>query len=115
MVIALSVSVSCSDDDNGDGGVNALIGTWGLEEMDEGVEVSLKATFNEDLSGNINVVLSFMGETETENSSFTWSTNGNKLTMNIDGEDTETSTYSISGDKLTITDDDGSKTVLTRL
>ena len=112
LVVAVLVSVSCSTDD-GDDGVNALVGTWGFTEFDDGDEINVTATFNENLSGKIDVVVVFNGGSETENSSFTWSTNGNKLTMVIDGN-TETSTYSISGDKLTITDDDGETTVLTR-
>ena len=109
MVLAVTVFVSCSTDDD----VNALVGTWGYTEMDEDLEIKVTATFNANLSGEIDVVVAFNSGSETENSSFTWSTDGNKLTMVIDG-DTETSTYSISGDKLTITDDDGETIVLTR-
>ena len=110
MVLAVTVFVSCSTDDDN---VNALVGTWEFTEIDEDLEINVTATFNENLSGEIYAVVVFNGGSETENSSFTWSTDGNKLTMVIDG-DTETSTYSISGDKLTITDDDGETTVLTR-
>jgi len=102
------------EDDDIDG-VNALVGTWGLIESEEGVEISLTVTFNENLSGTIATNLSnhLVGETEIEYESFTWSTNGNKLTLIIDGE-TEISTYSISGNRLTMTDEDGKSTVLTR-
>ena len=112
MVLAITVSVSCSNNDSDDD-VNALVGTWGFTEFDDGDEVSLTATFKANFTGTIVVVVTFDGGSESENSSFTWSTEGNKLTIEGDGE-TDTSTYSISGDKLTITDEDGEKIVLTR-
>jgi hypothetical protein len=112
MLVALTVSVSCSDD-NDDMGSNELVGTWGLSESDEGVAISIEATFNANFKGTIASTFSFGGESETDNSNFTWSTEGNKLTMIIDG-DTEISTYSISGNKLTITDDDSDSFVLIR-
>ena len=111
MVVAMMVSVSCNTDDGDD--VNALVGTWGFTEFDDGDEISLTATFKANFTGTIVVVVTFDGGSESENSSFTWTTEGNKLTMTIDG-DTEISTYSISGNKLTITDDDGEMVVLTR-
>jgi len=111
MAIALMVSVSCNDDDNDV--VNPLIGSWGMTEMEDGLEISMTATFNSNLTGAIVASVTFGGETVTENESFTWSTSGDKLTLIIDRE-TEIVTYSISGNKLTITDEDDT-TVLTRL
>jgi hypothetical protein len=111
MLVALTVSVSCSDDDD-DMGSNELVGTWGLTESDEGIAISIAATFNANFKGTIASTFTFNGESETDNSNFTWSTDGNKLTMVIDGE-SEISTYSISGNKLTVTND-GESTVLTR-
>ena len=49
-----------------------------------------------------------------ESFDFTYSTAGNKLTMIMDG-DTEISTYSVTGDKLSITGSDGESFVLTKL
>jgi len=113
MLLTVSLSVACSDDDEKDGGNNSLIGSWELSETIEGIEFNITATFNKNLSGTIVSVFTFEGETETETENFTWSTDGNKLTLVISGE-TEVSTYSISGDKLTITDSEGFSTVLTR-
>mgnify|MGYP000324299151 CR=1 FL=1 len=113
MVLTVSLSVACSDDDEKDGGNSSLIGSWEVSESIEGIEFNITATFNKNLSGTIVSVFTFEGETETETENFTWSTDGNKLTLVISG-DTEVSTYSISGDKLTITDSEGFTTVLTR-
>jgi len=113
MAIAVMVSVSCSNnDDDNDNDVNPLVGSWGVVESELGVELSMIITFNANLTGAFTATITFDGETETENESFEWSTSGNKLTLIIDGM-TDISTYSISGNKLTITDEDGS-TVLTR-
>ena len=112
LVVAVLVSVSCSTDD-GDDGVNALVGTWEFTEFDEGDEISITVTFKANYTGTIVVVVTFDDESETENGGFTWDTDGNKLTMVVDGE-TDISTYSISGDKLTINFDDDEPIVLTR-
>lgn len=113
MFIALTAAVSCSDD-SADDPVNPILGTWSLTESAEGLEVSLSATFNENNSGTMLATVSFQGESATENSTFTWKTDGDQLTLVMDGE-TEVSTYSISGNKLTLTDEDGFKTILTRV
>ncbi len=112
MVVAVMVSVSCSTDD-GDDGVHALVGTWGFTEFDDGDEINVTVTFKANYTGTTVVVVTFDGESETENVGFTWGTDGNKLTMEGDGE-TDISTYSISGDKLTINFDDDDPIVLTR-
>jgi hypothetical protein len=112
LVVAVMVSVSCSNDD-GDDDVNALVGTWEFTEFDDGDEITVTVTFKANYTGTIVAVVTFDGESETENDGFTWDTDGNKLTMEVDGE-TDISTYSISGDKLTINFDDGETIVLTR-
>ena len=113
MLLTVSLSVACSDDDEKDGGNSSLIGSWEVSESEDGIELNITATFNKNLSGTIVYAFTVEGETETETENFTWSTDGNKLTLVISGE-TEVSTYSISGDKLTITDSEGFSTVLTR-
>ena len=114
MVLTVSLTVACNnDDDEKSGGNSSLIGSWEITESFEGIDYNITATFNENLSGTIVSVISLEGETQTETENFTWSTDGNKLTLIIDG-DTEVNTYSISGDKLTLTSDDGTVTVLTR-
>ena len=115
MVLTVSLTVACNndDDDEKSGGNSSLIGSWEITESFEGIDYNITATFNENLSGTIVSVISLEGETQTETENFTWSTDGNKLTLIIDG-DTEVNTYSISGDKLILTSDDGTVTVLTR-
>lgn len=58
------------------------------------------------------MISTFDGFTKTESDDFTWSTDGNKLTINSDGN-SDVSTYSISGNKLTI-NSDGVEMVLTK-
>lgn len=112
MFVALTAAVSCTDDGGDD--VNPIIGTWALSESAEGIEISLEATFHENNNGTMVATVSFAGESASDSSSFTWSTNGDELTMTMEGE-TEVSTYFIVGNKLTITDDEGEVTVLTRV
>jgi len=115
MVFAMLLSVSCnSDDDGSDSGTNALVGTWRVNESDEGFDITVTATFNANNSGTLVMVTTFAGETETETENFTWSTSGNKLTLTGSGE-TDIVTYSISGNKLTITDEDGFVSVFTKI
>ena len=111
LVVAVMVSVSCNTDD--DDGVSALVGTWEMSDVDEDIEYSITVTFKASFSGTMVSVAFYEGESETDSESFTWSTDGNKLTLIIDGE-TEILTYSISGDKLTILDG-GKSEVFTRL
>lgn len=116
MVFAMLISVSCSNDDDSSSDVNdsALVGTWGATELDEGFELIVTVTFNANQTGSAVTKITFEGETETENDTFTWSTSGNKLTVTSSGETPEIVTYSISGNKLSITDDEGFVTVLTK-
>ena len=111
MFVALTAAISCTDDSDAD--TNPIVGTWTVSESEAGFSVSISATFEENNKGTMLATVGFGGESATENSSFTWSTDGDQLTMVIDGE-TEVSTYSISGNKLTITDSEGSITILTR-
>lgn len=112
MFIALSVSVTSCDDDGDDMG-NPIVGSWGLSEEDSGIAVSLVATFEENGTGTLTASITISDQTQSESDSFTWSTDGDQLTLTIDGE-TEVSTYSISGNTLTITDSEGFVTELTR-
>lgn len=112
MFVALTATIACSDDGD-DGDVNPIVGTWSLSESEAGISVNYAFTFNENNKGDLAASISILGETETENSSFTWSTSGDQLTITIDGE-TDVATYSISGDKLTITYEGETVLVLTR-
>ena len=114
MFAAVMVSVSCNnDDDEGfddnfddNFGDSALFGTWVLTEFEDGETFTETVTFNENLSGTLVSSETFEGETESVSESFTWSTDGNKLRLIIGGE-TEILKYSISGDNLTVTTEDG--------
>ena len=112
MFVALTATIACNDD-NDDPEVNPIVGTWGMSETEDGITITISATFTENKKGTLVTTVSFEGETVTDTSSFTWSTSGDQLTMVMDGE-TVVITYSISGNKLTITDDDGIAVVLTR-
>ena len=112
LFVALTATVSCSDDSADD--VNPIVGTWAITESAEGIEISLEATFQENNKGTMMATVSFGGESASENSTFSWSTEGDQLTMTMDGE-TEVSTFVIVGNKLTITDSEGDITILTRV
>jgi hypothetical protein len=102
--LALTVSVSCSDDD--DDIDTDLVGTWEMSESEDGYEYSVLITFKDNGTGTIVAVETFDGEIDSESEAFTWGTDGNKLTIVIDGDE-ETATYVILGDKLTVTDGNG--------
>jgi uncharacterized lipoprotein NlpE involved in copper resistance len=112
MFIAMSVSLTSCDDDGDDMG-NPIVGSWGLSEEDSGIAVSLVATFAESGTGTLTATITIDGQSQSESDSFTWSTDGDQLSLTMDGE-TEVSTYSISGDTLTITDSEGFETQLER-
>lgn len=115
--LALMLTGSCSSDDDAGSDVNdsALVGSWGATESEDGATLHVTVTFNANQSGRSVIVTTFGGETETETENFSWSTNGNKLTVESSSEGTEVLTYSISGNRLTLTDSEGFSTVLTKL
>ncbi len=110
MFVGLTFAVSCADDDGVE--KNSLIGSWGITESEAGLQYDLTVNFKANSTGTMTAVVSYEGERESSNESFTWSTDGNKLTMDLDGE-SQIATYSISGEKLSIIDD-GETMVLTR-
>ena len=112
MFVALTATIACSDDSD-DADANPIVGTWVISESELGFTVDISATFKADSKGTMVSTVGFGGVSETDNSSFTWSTSGDQLTMVIDGN-TEVSTYSISGNKLTIIDEEDTEMVLTR-
>lgn len=112
MIFAVALSVSCSSDDDSSSNSSDLVGIWETSDMQESIEYSITVTFNVNNSGNILMVSSLDGFTKTESNDFTWSTDGNKLTINSDGE-ADVSTYSISGNKLTI-NSEGEELVFTK-
>lgn len=110
-LLIMATLVSCSDDDD-ESVVNTIIGTWELSIVEQGTTLNQVITFNENKTGSIFITITYSGGTETNSSLFTWSTNGNLITLIIDGE-TEVANYSIAGNKLTVTID-GETIVFTR-
>jgi len=99
---------SCDKDED----LSELVGTWEYTEIEQGFALSVSITFNSDNTGKTLLTMTFEGETETESGNFTWSTEGDILSVTEDGETTSVK-YSISGNKLTITED-GEVMVFTR-
>lgn len=108
MVLAITVTTSCSDDNDDEGGNDsALFGTWGQTELEDDYEYSVSITFKSNATGTIISTETFEGEIESDTDNFTWSTEGTFLTLVLD-EETEIASYSISGDELRIDmDSDG--------
>lgn len=107
LLVTPVVLTSCDDEDDNK---HELVGTWKYTMEESGYTMTVEVTFNSDNTGTSVTKTTFMGETSTETSEFTWSVDGNKLTTTED-EETETVTYSISGNKLTITaEEDGETT-----
>ena len=100
MIFAVALSVSCSSDDDStsDPSTNALIGSWETVDVQEGIEYDFTITFNPNNTGTSIMTSTVDGFTKTETNAFTWSTDGNKITIN-----NNVGTYSISGSTLTMT------------
>ena len=104
-----------SDDDYPIGpGADKLIGTWKLETSSTfygsltDPDSSNATTFGSDFSFTLTIkdnywTTDFVSLGETKSNSGTWSVSGNTITIKEQGEPDETSGYSISGNKLTIT------------
>ena len=117
LFVSMMATISCSEDDVldllGDDDSKALLGTWGFQESEDGFEIDFSITFNNNFTGVMVATITDEGETESATDNFTWATDGSQLT--IDGSDgIETLQYSISGNKLSITEDDGELLVLTK-
>lgn len=113
MIFAVTLSVSCSSDDDSASDSNALLGTWETTGSEEGFEIEVDVTFKANNTGFTVVSTTFAGETFSESDNFTWSANGNKLSI-VSGGETDVITYSISGNELTTTDDSGEVIVFTK-
>lgn len=109
VVLMVGVGGCSSSDDSND---NPLVGTWtgqmGADRRGD-PDITVTVTFKEDNTF-----------TSTENGvpsdSGTWSTDGNVLTMRWnDSGETETLTFSVAGNQLTLTTTDGDTLVLTRV
>ena len=102
------LTTSCDKDEE----LSELVGTWEYSESAGGFTLTTSITFNSDKTGKMLMISSFNGENETLSSNFTWSTQGDILSTTAEGETTSVK-YSISGNKLTITDD-GEISIFTR-
>lgn len=115
LMFTLVMAVASCDSDDDAGFDNKLLGTWEVSASEDGMEIGIIAQFNANDTGELTTLLSFGGQVvSNESSDFSYSVDGNQLTMVIDGE-TDISTFSVSGDKLTITDSDGEAIVLTKI
>lgn len=114
-MFTLVMAVASCDSDDDTGFDNKLLGTWEVSASEDGMEIGIIAQFNANDTGELTTLLSFGGQVvSNESSDFSYSVDGNQLTMVMDGE-TDISTFSVSGDKLTITDSDGEAIVLTKI
>lgn len=113
MLVAVMSIVSCSDDDDDEVG-NALVGSWERQFSEDELEIfDITITFNENGRGVSSSSFGFEEEAELLSMDFTWSTSGNQLTTVTYGESL-TMTYTISGNKLSFTDEDDVLTVFIR-
>ena len=103
LILGLGVFNSCDKEDDEE--IIPLIGTWEMATELEGVSIALTMTFNQDYTGMAQIRYTLDEVTESETESFTYSVNGNTLTMEIEGE-SETATFTISGNQLIINAED---------
>ena len=104
VAIIMSVNfVACSDDDDD----NPIVGTWRGEVVDDGKGYSDSYTFNADGSG---IWQEFKDGKQIDSESFKYSLDGDKITFTWSDGETYTSTFSISGNRLTIKDNSDSVT-----
>lgn len=99
---------------------NALIGTWNLTTMkvdriivnlDDYNDVPVEIKFNSDGTGT--VWMEGYGYLEGSGP-FIWSTNGNQITIQLEGEDAASATYSVNDNTLTLTFSDGWQFIFTK-
>ncbi len=115
-LIFLPFSAYSNDDDSTGSGDNQLIGVWKLYKSTTfygsltNPDSTNVTTFGSDFSFTLTIkddntwAIDFVSSGETASSSGTWSVSGNTITVKEQGEPDETSDYSISGNKLSITD-----------
>ena len=113
MLLALTLSVACSSDDDNDSTKDPLVGTWSVSESQEGLEISITATFNANFTGKLVIFIAFGGESQSETENFTWSTRGQPINPGDRWRNSGGNLFH-SGNKLTITDDEGEILILTR-
>ena len=106
LMFGLFTVVGCSDDED------EIVGTWKLYSED-GVVVNFSMLITLDSDGNFTVdYVEVGGDNYTENG--TYSIDGSVISLDFGGGEVESSTFSLSGDTLTVTHDDNSVSVLKR-
>ncbi|MBC5606890.1 DUF5640 domain-containing protein [Bacteroides difficilis] len=101
VAIIMSVNfVACSDDDDD----NPIVGTWRSEVSNNSYD---SFTFNTDGSG---IWQAYRDNRQTDSDTFKYSIDGDKITFTWADGEIYTSTFSISGNRLTIKDNEDSET-----
>ena len=125
VIIALMLSVSCIEDEFGN-----VAGTWLYPAMKSGeskkippkvdnCERNITTTFHKNLTGTLDK--DKLCSSNHETNSFIYNIKGDKLTITYDHQSASglnfnsgLNTYIISGNELTLTNEDGTITVLTK-
>ncbi len=110
LMFLVFVLLACSHEDDND---QPLIGTWEASYTELGITVKEVVTFNTNNTGMFTATITYQGTTETESAPFMWSVDGTQLTIIYDDNEIEIVTFSIDGNKLTVTID-GETVVFTR-
>ena len=111
LVIALGVFNSCDKEE--DEPTNPILGTWELTETGDGYSFTLTITFNANKTGILKEEYIEDDSTESYTDNFTYSTDNNDLVLIIDEETIEL-TYSVSGNKLTISEEGEEMLIFTK-
>lgn len=100
--LILSSVVSCDKEET----INPVVGTWEYIESSAGLNITVILTFNSDMTGSLKRTDEENGISSSNTKNFIYSIKSNKITLLLDGKSVE-SPFSISVNKLTITDTDG--------
>ena len=104
MVVLCLNFTACGDDDE----ENSIVGTWKSEVADSyGYTVAF--TFNSDGSG---IWEEFKDNKPQDSEAFTYTVKGDKVTFTWEDGEVYTSTFSISDNRLTIKDNEDSETYI---
>ncbi len=109
MALALATTSCNKDDDTED----PIVGTWEFAESSDWFSMTVTMTFNADHTGTSKMITVIDGESESLTTNFTYKIKGIKLTLTANGESILFN-FSISGNKLTLIDEDGDNIVYTK-
>lgn len=111
LIIGLGVFNSCDKKETES--TDPIVGVWELKESGDGYSLTLTITFNSNKTGMLKEEYIEDGSTESYTDNFTYSTDNNDLVLIIDEETIEL-TYSISGSKLTISEEGEDMLIFTK-